>query len=56
MESAECREAVLSTQKCMIINNFYWAVWSIMMLSEADETDPEVFNWELIDGRCDMYL
>jgi len=39
MEDAECRDAVLDTKKCMILNNYYWGVWSIMMLTEADETD-----------------
>lgn len=40
----------------MILNNFYWTVWGIMMLSDSDETDPEVFNWELCEWRCNMYL
>ena len=40
MESnPECQQAVLDTKKCMILNNYYWGVWSIMMLTEADETD-----------------
>ena len=56
MESAECREAVLNTKKCMILNNFYWTVWGIMMLSDSEETNSKVFNWELCDGRCNLHL
>ena len=56
METANCRDAVLNTKKCMILNNFYWAVWSIMMLSESDETVPDTFHWEILTGRCNMHL
>ena len=38
----------------MILNNYYWAAWSIMMLSTADESDPNAFHWDLIEGTCEM--
>ena len=57
MESnPECQQAVLDTKKCMILNNYYWAVWSIMMLTEADETDPQTYHWEIGMGRCNLHL
>jgi len=39
----------------MVLNNFYWAVWAIMMLTEQDETNTEAFNWDFADGRCDLH-
>ena len=56
MDNQECREAVLDTKKCMILNNFYWGVWAIMMLADQDESDPQAFNWELCTGRCNLHL
>ena len=56
METAECRAAVLNTKKCMILNNYYYGVWSVMMLTEKEETDPETFHWEIGTGRSNMYL
>ena len=39
----------------MILNNFYWAVWAIMMLDEADYTNPEAYTWTFLEGRCDLH-
>lgn len=39
----------------MVLNNFYWAVWAIMMLNDSDETNPNAFNWEFARGRTDMH-
>ena len=39
----------------MVLNNFYWCVWAIMMLSEDDETDVKAFNWDFIVGRCGLH-
>jgi len=39
----------------MILNSFFWAAWSIMMLSIADESDPNAFHWDLIEGKCAMH-
>ena len=40
----------------MILNNYYWGVWAVMMLSEDDEKDVQVFNWAFAEGRCDLHL
>lgn len=45
---------MLSVKKCMVLNNYFWAAWSIMMLSTADESDPNAFHWDLIEGKCEM--
>ena len=39
----------------MILNSYYWATWAIMMLTDDDETDPEAYFWEFLNGRCDMH-
>lgn len=39
------------TKNCMVLNNFYWGVWAIMMLAEKEETDVNAFNWEFARGR-----
>ena len=38
----------------MVLNNFFTAVWAIMMMTEQDETDSEAYYWEFIDDRCEM--
>lgn len=55
MEIRECRQAVYQTKLGMVLNNFYWAVWAIMMLKEEEETDPEVYQWDFLIGRCQMH-
>ena len=52
IEESQCRQALEQTKQCMVLNNYYWAVWAIMMLSEQDESDPSVFNWEFARGRA----
>ena len=39
----------------MLLNNYFSAVWCIMMLTEKDETDPEVYFWYYIDQSCEMH-
>lgn len=55
MDTTECADAVLSVKKCMVLNNFYWAVWCIMMLSEADETNSKCYQWDFFKGRVEMH-
>lgn len=56
LENPECHAAVEQCKALMVLNNYYWAVWAVMMLSEADETDPKAFNWAFFLGRCDLHL
>ena len=51
----ECFTAVHRTKQAMILNNYYWAVWAVMMMTEAEETDPEAYQWEFLEGRCEMH-
>ena len=55
MQDSKCSSAVEQTKQCMVLNNYYWAVWAIMMLTESDETDRKAFNWEFARGRTVMH-
>ena len=55
MQDSQCNQAVQQTKQCMVLNNYYCALWAIMMLSESDETDPSAFNWEFALGRTLMH-
>lgn len=55
LKKKECSKALTQTKSSMILNNFYWAVWAIMMLPEEDETDPDGYTWEFISGRAKMH-
>ena len=42
-------------EQCLIVNNFYWTMWSIVMLKEEDELDHTLFNWELIRMKVELF-
>ena len=52
LDNPDCSGAVKQVKQCMVLNNFYWAVWAIMMLNDSEETDAKAFNWEFLVGRC----
>ena len=29
-------------------------MWSIIMLGEDDELNPNAYHWDLLHGKCDM--
>uniref|UniRef100_A0A7S3ML58 Choline kinase n=1 Tax=Favella ehrenbergii TaxID=182087 RepID=A0A7S3ML58_9SPIT len=55
LDDEECRQRVHSVKQCMVLNCFYWSVWSIMMLTQEEETDPDIYYWEFIESKCDMH-
>lgn len=42
-------------EQCLMLNNFYWCVWGIMMLKEEEEIDHTLFNWELCRMRSVLF-
>ena len=40
---------------CLMLNSFYWLVWSLMMCKEEEECDPTIFNWEFCRMRCVLF-
>lgn len=41
----------LQVKKTMILNNFMWGVWCLLMVSEEDVLNEEVFNYFLAEKR-----
>lgn len=54
-ERQDCKDAVLETKRCMVLNNYYWGVWAVMMLADEDLLNVNAFNWEFFKGRCEMH-
>lgn len=54
LDNEECQQKVLAVKQCMVLNCFFWALWCIMMIEEENETNPDSYHWELIDGKCKM--
>lgn len=42
-------------KSCLMLNSFYWCVWSIMMCQEEEECDHTIFNWEFCRMRCILF-
>ena len=56
MGHPECQEAVLMTKKCMLLNNFYWITWALMVMRKEEEADPEAYYWDFLSGKCKLHL
>jgi len=41
--------------KCLLLNNYFWAIWSLRMLKEEKLGDPKVFNFDFAQARIDMF-
>ena len=49
------REQILKeVEACLILNNFYWGVWALMMLADDDIEKDDVFNYDFAQCRVDM--
>lgn len=42
-------------EQCLMLNSFYWAMWSVMMMKEEEETNHTMFNWELVRMKCVLF-
>ena len=42
-------------RKCLLLNNFFWAIWCLRMLKPEKLGDPEVFNFDFAEARIAMY-
>lgn len=40
---------------CILLNNFFWGVWALSLLSKEDTLKPGIFNYDFAHSRCDMY-
>lgn len=39
----------------MLVNNYFWAIWSLRMLKDERLGDTTVFNFAFAEGRVAMY-
>mmetsp|Transcript_9303 Transcript_9303/g.15679 ORF Transcript_9303/g.15679 Transcript_9303/m.15679 type:complete len:173 (-) Transcript_9303:44-562(-) len=40
---------------CALLNNFFWGVWALSLLSEEEFLKEGIFNFDFAHSRCDMY-
>lgn len=40
---------------CCLLNNFFWGVWALSLLSEDQYLNSGIFNYDFAHSRCDMY-
>jgi hypothetical protein len=43
------------TQKCLLLNNYFWAIWSLRMLKPERLGDPTVYNFDFAAARVAMF-
>ena len=48
----ELRKQVLD---CCLLNNFFWGVWALALLSEDQYTKTGIFNYDFASARCTFY-
>ena len=41
--------------RCLLLNNYFWGIWSLRMLKEEKLGDPNVFNFDFAQARIDMF-
>ena len=41
--------------KCLQLNNYFWAVWSMRILKEEKLGDSTVFNFDFALARVEMF-
>ena len=39
---------------CCLLNNFFWGVWALSLLSELEFLKTGIFNFDFADSRCEM--
>ena len=37
---------------CGLLNNFFWGVWALALLSEEECCKTGIFNYDFADARC----
>jgi hypothetical protein len=40
---------------CLLLNNFFWGVWALALLSEHEYCKPGIFNYDFAHARCLFY-
>jgi hypothetical protein len=40
--------------RCLLLNNYFWAIWSMRILKEEKLGDPTLFNFDFAEARVQM--
>ena len=43
------------TYDCMLLNNYFWGIWALVMLKSEDYGKTDVFNFDFAEARIYMY-
>jgi hypothetical protein len=41
--------------RCLLLNNYFWAIWSLRILKSEKMGDPGVFNFDFAEARMQMF-
>jgi hypothetical protein len=53
--SQELPRLEVEVRKHVLLNNFFWGIWALKMLSPTDVTNENVFNYEFANCRVQMF-
>ena len=42
-------------RRCLLLNNYFWAVWALRMLKKDKLEDDKVFNFDFAEARIKMF-
>ena len=46
---------IADVNKCLLLNNFVWAVWAMMIMSDKQVYDDDTWHWKFLPGRIEGY-
>lgn len=52
--NAERASFVSDVQKCALLNNFQEAVWTVMVLTEEEASNPHTWHWSYLKQRLEF--
>lgn len=52
----EAPKLLKEARACMLLNNYFWAIWAMHILKEERLGDPTVFNFGFVESRIRMQL
>ena len=41
--------------RCLLLNNYFWGIWSLTILKKENIGNPNVFNFDFASARIAMY-
>lgn len=41
--------------KCLLLNNFVWAVWVMLIMTDSQVYDDDIWHWRFLPGRIEDF-